>query len=265
MTIEMKIHNRKSVKGSKLLITFSLGLVLFALPIIFFQASHIKEDESIKELVSEVPTEAKAATKAVEDVPAKNGSLLSVPFIQQKPELPRGCEVTSLAMLLNFAGVPVSKMELAEKIDKVPFEKNGLRGDMNEGFVGDMYSMQNPGLGVYVNPIFRLANQYLPERIIDLTNQPIEKLYEMIDRGAPVWVITNYKFIKLPESDFLVFNTKNGSMKVTYSEHSVVITGYSEDHVYLNDPLADEPNISVNRKDFEDAWKQMGSQAISVQ
>ncbi|WP_187119065.1 C39 family peptidase [Bacillus marasmi] len=258
MTIDIKINNRKGVKWSKLLLPLSLGLVMITLILSYYRTSTIKEDEGINELVSEV------SAKSFTEIPIKNQTLLSVPFIPQKPELPRGCEVTSLAMLLNFAGVPVSKMELAEKIDKVPFVKNGLRGDMNEGFVGDMYSIQNPGLGVYVDPIFKLANQYLPNRIIDLTNQPIEKLYKMIDEGAPVWVITNYKFKRLPESDFLEFHTKNGSMKVTYSEHSVVITGYNEDFVYLNDPLADEPNTSVNRKDFEEAWRQMGSQAVSV-
>lgn len=264
MTIEMKIHNRKGVRRSKSLLALSFSLAMITFTFQHYQASYINEDEGKRELVSEVPTEATINTKAVEEVPVKNHALLSVPFIQQKPELPRGCEVTSLAMLLNFAGVQVTKMELAEKIDKVPFAKNGLRGDMNEGFVGDMYSMQNPGLGVYVSPIYRLANQYLPGRIIDLTNQPIEKLFEMIDQGAPVWVITNYKFKKLPESDFQIFNTNNGSMKVTYSEHSVVITGYNEAEVYLNDPLAAEPNTKVNRKDFEEAWRQMGSQAISV-
>ena len=48
----------------------------------------------------------------------KRKILLDVPTILQKPELPRGCEVTSLAMMLNYAGIEVNKMELAEKINK---------------------------------------------------------------------------------------------------------------------------------------------------
>jgi uncharacterized protein YvpB len=196
-----------------------------------------------------------------------NGNInhkLSVPFIQQMPELPRGCEVTSLAILLQYEGVQVSKLELAEKIDKVPFEENGLKGDMNEGFLGDMYSFKTPGLGVYVNPIIKLANLYLPGRIVNLSDKPINDLYKMIDKGSPVWVITNAKFKKLPESEFRIFNTKNGPMKVTYQEHSVIITGYDEEYVYINNPLAQEPNTPVNRKDFEEAWVQMGSQAMGI-
>jgi uncharacterized protein YvpB len=191
--------------------------------------------------------------------------VLSAPFINQKPELPRGCEVTSLAMLLNYGGVQVSKMELAEKIKKVPYETNGFKGDMNKGFLGDMYSFQKPGLGVYVDPIYTLANQYLPGKIINLTGHPVRELYEMIDKGSPVWVITNAYFKKLSEDQFRMYQTKDGPMNVTYQQHSVVITGYTRDSVYLNDPLAETKNKKVDRKQFEESWVQMGSQAIGIQ
>lgn len=192
------------------------------------------------------------------------GHRLEVPFIQQNLELPRGCEVTSLAMVLNYVGVDVSKMELARNIDKVPFEINGYIGDMNEGFLGNMYTKAQPGLGVYVYPILKLANQYLPDRIVNLTGEPVEKLYEMIDQGSPVWVLTNAKFKKLKDVDFQTVYKKNGAMKVTYWQHSVVLTGYNDRYVFINDPLAESPNKKVKRKDFEKAWLQMGSQALSI-
>lgn len=56
----------------------------------------------------------------------QDGKLVNVPHIQQMPELPRGCEVTSLAMLLQYAGVSVDKMTLAIEITTIPFrDSNG--------------------------------------------------------------------------------------------------------------------------------------------
>ena len=189
-----------------------------------------------------------------------------VPFIQQMPELARGCEVTSLAMLLQYAGVAVDKMTLAEEINTVSFkDQNGLYGNPNDGFVGDIYSFDHSGYGVYHGPIADLAESYLPGRIIDLTGESIDTVYERVRSGSPVWVIVNSRFTSLPDSEFETWNTQSGEVEITYREHSVVVVGYDENYVYLNDPLASEPYTSVSREAFEAAWEQMGQQAISIQ
>lgn len=209
---------------------------------------------------------SEAANSTSEQSPkqhAKTKLPLDVPLIQQMPELARGCEVTSLAMLLNEAGVQVDKMTLAKQVAKVPFQNNGLHGDMNEGFVGDVYTFDNPGLGVYSDPIFALGKQYLPDKLVNLSGGTIDDLYDSLDNGFPVWVITTTKFAPLDDDAFQTWETANGSMKVTYKEHSVVMTGYDNEYVYINDPYEDEPNKKVSRGKFEKAWVQMGSQAIS--
>jgi uncharacterized protein YvpB len=188
--------------------------------------------------------------------------VLEAPHILQNPELPRGCEVTSLAMLLSCAGVHTDKMELANKIQKVPFESDGLNGNMNKGFVGDMYSFNKPGLGVFVNPVYKLGLTYLPE-LINLTGGEPRDIYNMIDEGSPVWVIINDTFAVLPDDRFETWYTDDGPMQVTYAEHSVLVTGYSKKYVYVNDPLYLEANRRIKRKDFEEAWIQMGRQALS--
>lgn len=197
----------------------------------------------------------------------QNGKIINgVSLIQQLPELPRGCEVTSLAMLLQYAGVSVDKMTLANEINTISYkDQNGLNGNPNVGFVGDLYSFDNSGYGVYHTPIAQLAETYLPGRIVDLTGSSIESVYNMIDNGSPVWVITNSRFSALPESEFITWNTASGEIQVTYREHSVLVVGYDENYVYLNDPLKDEAYTSVSRDIFEESWIQMGSQAVSYQ
>lgn len=194
---------------------------------------------------------------------------LDVPLIQQMPELPRGCEVTSLAMLLQYKGVKVTKEELAKEIikDPTPYEeKNGVVyfGNPNRGFVGDIYSFNNPGLGVYHEPIRALAQKYLGDEVIDLTGEDFDVLKRYVFLEKPVWVIINAKFKELPAEEFETWKTADGDINITYQEHSVVITGFDDEYVYVNDPLAYEKNQKHPIKDFIAGWEQMGSQAVSI-
>jgi uncharacterized protein YvpB len=190
-----------------------------------------------------------------------------VPLIMQKPELDRGCEVTSLAMLLQYAGVEVDKMELAKKVkkDTTPYKKeNGTYyyGNPYDGFVGDIYTFDKMGYGVYHEPVADLAEQYLPGKIRDLSGDSFEEaVLKPLSGGKPVWVIINAKYQKLPKSEFRTWNTPSGQVQITWSEHSVVVTGYDEDYVYFNDPLG--AATKAERAGFEAAWVQMGSQAIT--
>ncbi|WP_157830012.1 C39 family peptidase [Bacillus sp. SN10] len=189
--------------------------------------------------------------------------LSNVPFIQQLPELDRGCEVTSLAMMLQYAGITVDKMKLANEIKKVDFMNDGVRGNPNEGFVGNIYTFSESGYGVYHGPLFQLAKKYLPNKAVDLTGKSIEELYKSVKAGRPVVMITNATFAPLDEDEFTTWETSSGDVSITYNEHCVVLIGYDKEFVYIRDPLSDSLDVKVPRESFEQAWMQMGSQAIS--
>ncbi|WP_141522791.1 C39 family peptidase [Bacillus wiedmannii] len=189
--------------------------------------------------------------------------LSNVPLIQQLPELDRGCEVTSLAMMLQYAGITVDKMQLANEIKKVDFMNDGVRGNPNEGFVGNIYTFSESGYGVYHGPLFQLAKKYLPNKAVDLTGKSIEELYKSVKSGQPVVMITNAIFAPLDEDEFTTWETNSGDVSITYNEHCVVLIGYDEEFVYIRDPLEDSLDVKVPRGKFEKAWMQMGSQAIS--
>lgn len=194
--------------------------------------------------------------------------LLDVPVIDQFPELPRGCEVTALAMLLQSKQIDVDKMTLAKEVKKDPTPYNKRNGKIyfghpNNGFVGNMYTYEEPGLGVYHQPIKELAERYLPNQIIDLTGSDFDELKIYLSSGSPIWVIINTAYKKLPSSYFEKWQTSLGEISITYKEHSVVITGYDEEYVYFNDPLIGEKNRKIPLHGFIDAWIQMGRQAIT--
>lgn len=205
--------------------------------------------------------DARSAVKVVH----KKRVVLNVPLINQMddPKLYNGCEVTSLAMVLNYNGIDVTKSELADNIETVPFQyDNGEHGNPNDGFVGSVSGSTSAGLGVYHGPIYSLAKQYA-SNVYDLTGSNFDTVVNKVEEGHPVWTITTTAFA--PVSDFESWDTPDGKIDVTYSEHSVCITGFDRDKrvIYVNDPYGYK-NREVDWNDFAAAYKQMGKQAVYV-
>ena len=258
-------------KLSKLMkgVFFSIFLCLIGISGMLFYSGKIEDVAYAMQITTNQTNRKSSITEKQEVDTIKESVLIDAPLINQLPELPRGCEVTSLAMLLQYAGVDVDKMTLAEEIvkDSTPYErKNGqiYYGNPNDGFIGDMYSLNGPGLGVYHTPIAELAKKYLPDSIVDFTGSDFEEVKKHLSDNQPVWVITNSKYQELSDDQFRTWNTPSGKVQITYSEHSVLLTGYDENYVYFNDPLTGEKNKKAPIEDFKESWVQMGSQAITI-
>ncbi|MCI1882612.1 MAG: C39 family peptidase [Sporolactobacillus sp.] len=192
---------------------------------------------------------------------------LSAPFVSQKPELPNGCEVSALTMLLRSAGVSANKMTLAAQVAKVPFSSGGYHGNPNDGFVGNMYhgTRANPGYGVYHGPIAALARKYLGNRVVDLTGSSWQSVERQLEKGRPVWVITSINFVPVPDSAWRTWHTRTGDLKISFQEHAVLLTGYDQKNVYFHNPLESRGGSNTGKALFVAAWKQFGSQAVSYQ
>ncbi|WP_082687071.1 C39 family peptidase [Bacillus sp. FJAT-27445] len=189
---------------------------------------------------------------------------LDVPLLNQmaNPKLYNGCEVTSLAMVLNYKGIEVSKGELANKVKRVPLKYgNGQNGNPYTGFVGNMEV--GPGLGVYHGPIFELAKEYAGARAEDLTGKTFDAVFEKMAAGSPVWVIINTVYAPLGDANFTTWDTPEGKVNITFKMHSVALTGFDENFIYFNDPYGTKDR-KANRSNFIKAWEQMGSQAVVI-
>lgn len=194
--------------------------------------------------------------------------IIDVKSISQKPELARGCEVTSLAMLLSHAKKQtVDKMVLAEQIAKDESQRtvvNGIiyYGDMHKGFVGSISDRSKPGLGVYAKPIFELGKKYV-SNIHNISGASFEQILGFVGNQEPVWVITPINYNVVPESVIQVWKTNSGFMETTFLEHSVVIVGYDDKNVYFNDPIQGK-RLSKPLAEFKKGWENQGRQAIVV-
>jgi uncharacterized protein YvpB len=263
-------------KGMK--VTFALFLLLglmFAsgLYTVLLYAKITGKDWFEKPAVTQVPV-APADSPSPAQAPAagpskeqpKSSALLSAPAIKQYPELPTGCEVTSLTMLLQFAGIHKEKTELAGEMKKdetpIRLDKDGnilYWGNPNVGFVGDVTG-KSRGFGIYHGALFPLLQKYVPTAV-DLTGSGFDALLKQVAAGVPVVAWTTSDFT-VPDH-WVVWNTPTGPFQTTFAEHAVLLVGYNEASVFVNDPITGKQNVQIDRAQFIASWEAMGKQALS--
>jgi uncharacterized protein YvpB len=218
-------------------------------------------DENVKN------EETESNTLALEpEIVHKTAARVSVPLILQYPELPRGCELTSLTMLMQYYGIKKSKMDLLPEMKRdsteVQYDKDGtisFWGHPNVGFVGDI-TLNSVGFGIYHAPLYDLLESYIPTAL-DLTGSSFRDLELQLSQDIPVvvWTTVTYK----EPSSWIEWDTPIGPIRTTIQEHAVIMVGYDEQYVYINDPLKETKDIKIDKKQFISTWETMGKQALS--
>ena len=170
---------------------------------------------------------------------------LDVPFISQLPDMPTGCEATSVAMLLQFAGVEISKEQVAAEM---PYSD-----DPNLGFQGDPYDYS--GGIIYPPALLDLVRSHVGTAE-DLSGIDLDTLKATIDAGKPVIV---------------------WFLPTAADSHTVVVTGYTDTDILINDPaegltdpfgyIPDSPgdgkNLALPIDAFLQYWGGSGNLALS--
>ncbi len=187
-----------------------------------------------------------------------------IPVISQWPNLPTGCEATSLTMLLNFFGTNLTKEQVVSMQPNGPnlYRVNGVLygADPNKEFIGSPYDSHS--FGIYHQPFIPIIESYFPSRSENLSGGLTSDLYAAIDSGRPVLVWASVGMmqvtpgIKWTLADGTVFQWKNGN-------HALLLVGYTDTQVIMNDPWTGKQEY-YNKAIFEDRWIAMGKQALTV-
>ncbi|WP_052948640.1 C39 family peptidase [Mesobacillus campisalis] len=90
---------------------------------------------------------------------------------------------------------------------------------------------------------------------------PFSKLLNEVRNESPVWVLTTASLS--PHAPFQTWNTPEGPVEVTFQMHSVVITGFDKEFIYVNDPYG-QKDRKVDRDHFIASGELMGSQAVVI-
>lgn len=202
----------------------------------------------------------------------KASKLIDVQNILQNPELPTGCEVTSLTILLNHLGYSADKVTMARNyLPKQSFYwENGIYygADFRTTFAGNPESEYS--YGCYAPCIVTTANGYFSENGFDaaacnITGADFDSLLEdYIDNDKPVliWITSS----NLHEPYYTsIWTTPDGEeVQWLAYEHCVVLTGYDKDNqlIYVSDPLSG--NISYDYSTIRQRYNEMGQQAVYI-
>ncbi len=180
-------------------------------------------------------------------------------WLSQNPELPTGCEITSLTSVLNYYGINVKKETMADDYLK--------KGD------GSYYKMflGNPrdagSFGCMAQPIVDAANLYFKKNNVSMKASNVsgvtfDKILEYVSQGVPMIVWNTMGMAAAYESQTL---TLDGREYIWIApEHCVVVVGYDLDNneVYVADPMAGM--VTRNLKTFEERYDSLKRQAVYV-
>ena len=182
--------------------------------------------------------------------------------IHQHPELPTGCEITSLTMTLNYYGFDVDKLYMADY-----YLPKGDIGTVNfwYSFVGNPRTYYS--YGCYAPCIVKAANDYLGDhgsglRARSIIGQPLVSLFQYIDQGIPVII---WGTMNCVQGYYSTTWEIDGETITWYAcEHCLVLIGYDDTYVYLADP--DTGDVSVfTIGTFERSYNSLYKQAVILE
>ncbi|RKQ32729.1 hypothetical protein D8M06_12045 [Oceanobacillus halophilus] len=158
---------------------------------------------------------------------------LNVPIIGQQPELPTGCEITAVTMMLQFKGINVDKIALANEMPRHV-------EDPNLGYVGDPFTPD--GWTIYPSALIDLIEKYAGSAN-NLTGKTNDDLENQLSNNIPVVVLVS---------------SMHG-----FTVHAITLTGFDDEHYYYNDPWTAEKDIKITKKEFNEIWQGQKNRAIS--
>ncbi|AEB06511.1 hypothetical protein Corgl_0393 [Coriobacterium glomerans PW2] len=205
----------------------------------------------------------------------RSGSIAVEPM-SQLPELPNGCEITSLAVCLRDRGFNVDNTKLAETyLRRVPITVKGTTRygpDPEDAYAGDPRSKRD-AYYCFTKPITQAANAYLRDQGSDLSAHDmsgcsLDDIERRIDEGVPVMVWTTLDASTPPTHSSVSWTiSSSGSAYYPYVNlHCMVVAGYDEGRRTLTmcNPLDASEPIDYDIDDFTPTFEALGSRAVAI-
>ncbi len=203
----------------------------------------------------------------------KTGShfIEGIDMIWQMPELPTGCEVTSLTMVLRSLGTEADKVDISRRF----LSKADVTCDENDNYYGPNFTYIFAGdpegdssYGCMAPCIVRAAQRFIEEygyelSPISLVGSDFNELLNYVEHDVPV-IIWSTMWLVEPEYKVTWTTPEGKKMEWPSNEHCVVLTGYDADAgtVQIHDPMNGVVTCDIN--EICTRYEQLGQNAVIV-
>lgn len=220
-------------------------------------------ESQIINLESNLSDLQKKYNKLYREYEAKNTFYITnIPFINQYPDYPTGCESVALTILLNYYGVLVTPDDIISSLPKgsIPYTENGITygGNPEVEFIGNPYSLNS--YGVYEKPLAEVANKFKPGINI-ATGTSFDEILKIVGTGRPVLVWTSMYLATPYISKSWIYKPTGETIYWKANEHAVVLIGYTPDKVIISDPIGGQvkyQSLSI----FRERYNYYGKKAL---
>ena len=233
------------------------------------------QSSAVSELESTVE-EPESSPQPEENAVVGTSVLISnFPIVYQMPQLPTGCEITALTMVLQYYGLEADKEKMAAGYLPTSPSTNRYTGsdgrvygiDLDAYFVGNPFD-EDSGMICGPAAIVTAANGYLtdqgsPLRAADYTGTQPEELYALVEQNIPVvvWVTIGMTPRQPARSGWY---TESGKyVDWTNNDHCAVLVGYTDTSVWVADPLAGL--AEYDREAFEEVFASRSNRCVVLQ
>ena len=202
-------------------------------------------------------------------------NMMKVPYQNQMPGYPTGCEAAASVMILKAYGYSITMDEMVKIIPRENLKiVNGkwYGPDIHEKFVGDPrggYRSSTRGYGAFAPVVTKSLQKAIDQRgggctATNITGCTFDTLLKTVSEGHPAVVWATYNMQN--PTDVNAWYIKKGDKEEYFSypkgTHVMVLCGYDKNYVYVMDPYECSTPKTFSRSTFESRWNLLGKQAI---
>ncbi len=214
--------------------------------------------------------ETASSPVVIETYAEREANRLGIPTVRQNPELPNGCEITTLTAVLTYHGLKTTKTKMADDyLPRAPLkyqEGKRIGPDPHQAYAGDPRNT-NEAWYAFAGPIVEASKKIIDDKGSRLITKNVsgssrEEILSYMDQNIPVIVWVTLDLSPPITSGGWYIDGTDEFHSSFINLHTVVLDGWKDGEVTVMDPL--KGLVTHPEDKFFESYEALGSQAVLV-